>query len=389
MGAARIYTEGKTLEDLTQRKGKAMRFIDRRLIVIVALALLFTAGYFREVIWSQSPTASPMVLFTVPYYAPPEQLDLCGEAVPLHVQDVRERLDREFTIVVYGHAQVYLWLKRMQRHFPWLEKEIERNGLPNDLKYVAVAESDLQVSAYSPAGAVGPWQFMRNTGINYGLAQSEGIDQRRDFESSTQSAFRYLRDLHQLFQNWTLAIAGYNCGERRVQDEIKRQKVNSYYDLKLPAETERYIFRILAIKEVLSHPDKYGYFLPDGAGYPTVVVDRVNVALRSTVPVQTMAELAGVTYRDFKVLNPALISDSVPEGSYTLRVPREKGKEFLTRFEGLKETEEPHVITHKVKRGETLSGIALHYGVSASSLREWNGLQGDGVRIGQVLKIIK
>ncbi len=361
----------------------------RRLIIVIGLTLLFGAGYLREAIWSQSPAPGPSIPYVVPYFAPPEQLELCGEPAPLEVPEVKERLDREFTIVVHSHAQVYLWLKRMQRYFPWLEKEIARHGLPSDLKYVAVAESDLQLSASSPAGAVGPWQFMRGTGVNYGLAQAEGIDERRDFELSTQSAFRYLRDLRELFQNWTLAIAGYNCGERRVQDEMKRQKVSNYYSLKLPSETERYVFRILAIKEVLSHPEKYGYFLPEGAGYPSVAAERITVVAPCPLPVQTVAELAGITYRDFKNLNPAFVSDTLPEGSHTLRVPGEKGKDFGSRFEAFKAGYQPNAVFHKVGKGETLSGIAAHYGVSASSLQEWNGLKGDKVRLGQVLKIIR
>ena len=363
--------------------------MERRLVVVIALILLFSAVYVRETLWSQGSAPTPAVPFVVPYFAPPERLELCGEVVPVNLPDVRERLDREFTIVVYGHAQVYLWLKRMQRYFPWIEKEIERNGLPNDLKYVAVAESDLQISASSPAGAVGPWQFMRGTGANYGLTQMEGLDERRDFECSTQGAFRYLRDLHTLFHNWTLAIASYNCGERRVQDEMKKQKVDNYYALKLPTETERYVFRILAIKEVLSHPEKYGYFLPEGAGYPAIATERINVALPCPVPIQTMAEFAGITYRDFKSLNPALVSDTVPGGSRTLKVPPERSRDFQTRFETFKNSGQQGTVVHKVQSGETLSGIAARYGVSISSLREINGLQGDKVRVGQVLKIAK
>jgi membrane-bound lytic murein transglycosylase D len=388
-----IYSKNRWQEQNSAKnqgqERKKMSSNDKRLIIILGLTLLFCIAYLREGIWGQSPGPTPTIPFAVPYYAPPEQLELCGEAVPLDVPDVRERLDREFTIVVYSHAQVYLWLKRIQRYFPWLEKEIERNGLPSDLKYVAVAESDLQLLASSPAGAVGPWQFMRSTGVNYGLAQSEGIDERRDFEVSTQSAFRYLRDLHGLFQNWTLAIASYNCGEKRVQEEIKRQKMNSYYFLKLPAETERYIFRILAIKEVLSHPEKYGYFLPEGAGYPGIATDRINVGVPYALPVQTVAELAGITYRDFKNLNPAIVSDTIPQGSRTLKLPGERGKEFATRFETFKASCQLGAVLHKVGKGETLSGIAANYGVSTSSLREWNGLQSDTVRIGQVLKIMK
>lgn len=365
-----------------------MKIRDGRLLMVLVIALL-GVGALREAIWGENGSTPPPIPFVVPYFGPPESLALCGETVPLEVQEVRERLDREFTIVVHSHAQVYLWLKRMQRYFPWLEKEIARNGLPDDLKYVAVAESDLQLSASSPAGAVGPWQFIRSTGINYGLAQSEAVDERRDFERSTQCAFRYLRDLHGMFQNWTLAIAGYNCGERRVQDEIRRQKVKNYYTLKLPLETERYIFRILAIKEVLSHPEKYGYVLPAGAGYPEVAAERVNVTAPCSLPVQAVAELAGITYRDFKNLNPAFTADSLPQGTHTLRLPMNKGREFSSRYEAFKAGYQPQTLSHKVVKGETLTGIAAHFGVSIADLREWNGLQGDTVRPGQVLKIIR
>jgi len=177
----------------------------------------------------------------VPYFSMPQQSDLCGEPVPLQIEDVRERFDREFTLVVYNHAQVYLWLKRKERFFPSLERQLAQQKLPDDLKYVAVAESDLLAHAKSPAGAVGPWQFISTTGAHYGLDQTHLVDERHDFDKSTLSAFRYLQDLRNQFQNWTVAIAAYNCGERRMQDEMRKQKVNDYYSLKLPLETERYV----------------------------------------------------------------------------------------------------------------------------------------------------
>lgn len=370
-------------------KGEGMVIKEKCLVMVIVITLLAGAGVFHEKIWGEKPTGPAVTPFVVPYFAPPNRLDLCGEAVPLEVQEVKERLDREFTIIVHSHAQVYLWLKRMQRFFPWLETEISRNGLPDDLKYVAVAESDLQLSASSPAGAVGPWQFIRSTGMNYGLVQSDSLDERRDFERSTQCAFRYLRDLRGMFQSWTLAIAAYNCGERRVQDESRRQKVNDYYAMKLPLETERYIFRILAIKEVLRHAAKYGYVLPEGAGYPEVAVDRVDVAAPCDLPVQAVAELAGITYRDFKNLNPALTTHKLPQGAHTLKIPVNKGQEFSTRFETFKAGYQPRTILHKVAKGETLSGIAEHFGVTVAELQQGNGLQGDTVRPGQVLKIIR
>ncbi len=325
--------------------------------------------------------------FVVPYFSAPEQMELCGEPVPLDLMDVRERLDREFTIVVYSHAQVYLWLKRAERYFPWVESQLSANNLPDDLKYVAVAESDLMQSAASAAGAAGPWQFVSATGTRYGLNQAFGLDERYDFELATAGAFRYMSDLFRLFNNWTLAISAYNCGEKRIQDETARQKVSSYYLLKLPQETERYVFRILAIKEVLSHPEKYGYVLPKGAGYPPRQVEQVNLKMPCSVPLQSMAEGMGITYRQLKTLNPAFISDAMPSGSHTVKVPEGKGQGLMESMESIRRSYTPVVTQHKVAKGETLSGIAQHYHVAKEDLREWNRLKGDQVNVGQVIKI--
>jgi LysM repeat protein len=325
----------------------------------------------------------------VPYFPLPQQTDLCGEPVPLQLEDVRERFDREFTLVVYNHAQVYLWLKRKERFFPSLERQLSQQKLPDDLKYVAVAESDLLAHAQSPAGAVGPWQFIAATGAHYGLDQTRLVDERQDFDKSTTSAFRYLQDLHCQFQSWTLAIAAYNCGERRMHDEMRRQRVNDYYLLKLPLETERYIFRILAIKEILTHPDRYGYSLPTGAGYSAIRVDKVPVKLQSSVPIQTLAEAAGITYREFKKLNTAFISDTIPAGAFLLRVPEGRGKEFSTRLNALIAALKPTFSYHKVSKGETLTSIANRYNVSLDNLKEWNQLAGNTVKLGQNLKIAK
>lgn len=183
----------------------------------------------------------------VPYYPPPVRIDLCGEPVPLEYQEVLERFDKEFTLVVYNHAQVYRWLKRKERYFPWVEERLRRLNLPEDLKYVAIAESDPLPNA---------------------LQQRKSADKRYDFEGSTDSTFLYLGDLYRNYKSWSLAIAAYNCGEKRIMDESRAQGVRDYYHMKLPQETERYVFRILAIKAVLSDPTRYGYELPKGAGYP-------------------------------------------------------------------------------------------------------------------------
>ncbi len=183
--------------------------------------------------------------FMAPYYPPPDRIDLCGEPVPLQDQEVLERFDREFTLVVYNRAQVYWWLKYKERYFPLIEERLRRLNLPEDLKYVAIAES-------AP--------------LSSSLQQRKSVDNRYDFEGSTDSAFLYLGDLYRNYKSWSLAIAAYKGGEKRLMDESRAQGVMDYYHLDLPQETERYVFRVLAIKAVLSDPTRYGYELPKGAG---------------------------------------------------------------------------------------------------------------------------
>jgi hypothetical protein len=334
-----------------------------------------------------SKPALPLPVAVVPYFQIPEQSDLCGEPVPLRVAEVRERFDREFTIIVNSHAQVYLWLKRKERYFPWIEKLLASQGLPDDLKFVAVAESDLMPSAVSHAGAAGPWQFMAATACNFGMTQSGAIDDRYDFEVAASGALKYLKGLSGIFQNWTLAVASYNCGEKRVQDEMKKQKANNFYFLKLPQETERYIFRILAIKEVLSNPEKYGYYLPKGEGYQPRAVDRVSIKLPGPLPIMGAAEAGGISFREFKVLNPCFISDIIPKGEFTVKVPEGKGKDFETRIAEWKAAYKPALLVHKVAKGETISAIAIKYKTTDQDISSWNNITSNKIRPGQLLKI--
>jgi membrane-bound lytic murein transglycosylase D len=271
---------------------------------------------------------SPQMAPAAPFYPTPTNMDLCGEPVPLHSQDVFERFDKEFTIIVYNHAQVYLWLKRMERYFPWIEERLRRYGLPDDLKYVVIAESDLVPNVASNKGAAGPWQFMPSTGSSYGLQQRGSFDGRYDFERSTEGALRLLEDLRKRHNSWAIAIAAYNCGDKRIFEEARAQRVTDYYHMKLPQETERYVFRILAIKAVLGNPGQYGYSLPKGQGYPEHRLDRVTISLSSPLPIQTAAENAGITFREFKRLNPTFRSDSIPAGTFEIKLPEGKGTVF-------------------------------------------------------------
>jgi membrane-bound lytic murein transglycosylase D len=358
-------------------------------IGILFLVSVLWLGFSGLISWGGVDSKPPTPVFIIPFYDLPDRAELCGESVPLLIPDVRERFDREFTIVTNSHAQVYLWLKRTERYFPWIEKQLASKGLPDDLKYVAVAESDLMTSALSSAGAAGPWQFMAGTAGNYGMCQSGTVDERYDFEIAASGAFKHLNKLHDSLQNWTLAVAAYNCGERRVQDEIRKQKVSSYYQLKLPLETERYIFRILAIKEVLSKPEKYGYYLPKGAGYAPLSVEKVDITLPGPITITAAAEAAGITYREMKVLNPFLISDLIPKGNITIKVPVGKGKEFEKKIAAWKAEYKPIIVLHKVGKGDTIDGIAHKYNATRQEICDWNQLKDQKVRLGQSLKIYK
>ena len=255
----------------------------------------------------------------------PVRLEFAGEGVPLTRWDVAERLEREFFLSLGNPAQVVLWLKRSARYFPYIERELSRAGLPEDLKYVAVIESALLPSAYSHASALGIWQFIASTARRYGLAVSSGWDERRNPERSTAAALAYLRELRQRFGDWPLALAAYNAGEGRVDQALRQQGVSSYYQLALAAETERYVFRALAAKLILSEPERYGFEVAQEQRYRPYDADVVGVELRDRVAVAKLARQAGSFYRELKSLNPEIVDDWLAKGRYELRVPKGHG----------------------------------------------------------------
>ena len=214
--------------------------------------------------------------------------------MPLARWDVGERLEREFLLSLGNPAQVVLWLKRSARYFPYIERELTRAGLPEDLKYVAVIESALLPGAYSHASALGIWQFIASTAKRYGLAVTTGWDERRNPERSTAAALAYLRELRQRFPDWPLALAAYNAGEGRVEQALRHQGVASYYQVALADETERYVFRALAAKLILSEPERYGFEVPHEQRYRAYDADVVAIELRDRMAVAELARQAGL-----------------------------------------------------------------------------------------------
>jgi membrane-bound lytic murein transglycosylase D len=249
-------------------------------------------------------------------------MHLCGEPVPLNEPEVREALDREFTIEVWSRAQTTMWLKRAHRYFPEIERKLRARRLPLDLKYVAVAESDLRPLAKSSAGALGPWQFMAPTAQQAQLRCDKAVDERLNFGASTDAALAHLERLHRLFHNWPLALAAYNAGEGRVQKAMAVQGVNNFYHLSLPEETERYIFRVLAAKIILEDPGRYGFAIPEDQLYPPLSYDVVQLTAVQEVPVRRLAEASGTYYKVIKTLNPWIKGDSLAPGTFRLKIPK-------------------------------------------------------------------
>ncbi|MEW6658380.1 MAG: lytic transglycosylase domain-containing protein [Thermodesulfobacteriota bacterium] len=278
------------------------------------------------------PPAEPAQPLTFPYFRVPEKVALCGEPVPLDDPAVREDLDREFTIAVWSRAQTTMWLKRAQRYFPEIQRKIMAQRLPPDLKYVAVAESDFRPKARSSAGAKGIWQFIPPTAQRFQLKANDAIDERMEFSAATDAALRYLSQLHRLLNNWTLALAAYNCGEGRVQKEMAAQGVRDYYHLALPEETERYVHRIIAAKVLLENPGRYGFDIPQDQLYPPIDSDAVDFTIAKEVRVKILADACGTYYKTIKRLNPWINGATLPPGAYRLQVPKGTGPRFKEAY---------------------------------------------------------
>ena len=307
-----------------------------------------------------------------------EPIDFCGESVPLENQEVRERLEKEMLLTLADRPQVILWLKRSHRFMPLIEKELAANGLPDDLKYVAIAESALRPHAGSTAGAIGFWQFMQTTGRKYGLSVNAAIDERRSIYKSTRAAIAYLKFLYEEFQSWTLAAAAYNMGEEGLKSEMLLQEMNDYYRLYLPLETQRYIPRIISAKLILLNPEKYGFKLIEDDYYPPYEFDEVIVRCDQRTPIRLVAQAAGTYFKQIKDLNPDIRGHYLPAGSHAILLPKGSGDGFKERFDkavaGWQKNPDKHVYT--VKAGDNLSSIAKRFQVPLRALLVWNDLKG-------------
>lgn len=252
----------------------------------------------------------------------PDSISLAGEKTPLDQWEVREYFDRELQSNYFRHANMLYMLKLSNKLFPKIEKILKEQRVPDDFKYLCVAESSLQ-NQTSPAGAVGYWQFLKQTGISYGLEITDEVDERYDLEKSTIAACKYLKDAYNKFGSWTSAAAAYNCGMGGFNSRSNFQQNKNYYNLLLPEETNRYIFRILAYKYLMSNADVFGFIITNEDKYENVKSKTIEV--NSTIP--DLAKFAienGSNYKIVKMLNPWLRDKKLtvkPGKKYYIVVP--------------------------------------------------------------------
>ncbi len=252
----------------------------------------------------------------------PTHLEFCGEKVPLDQVDVRERLDRELLVNTYWQSSSLLAHKRANRWFPIIEPILKREGVPDDMKYIPLVESGL-TNAVSPAGAVGFWQFMQATATGHGLEVNNEVDERYNVVRSTEAACAFLKEAHARYGSWAMAAASYNLGQGNLEKQLGRQKEANYFDLLLPEETSRYIFRVLAMRSIIADPERYGFHLRKKDLYPSYLTHAVTL-VPPVADLNAFANANGTNYKTLKLLNPWLrdnILTDHPGKTYTVLLP--------------------------------------------------------------------
>ena len=252
----------------------------------------------------------------------PVKIDFADEEVPLNIADVKERFDRELIVNTNYHSYTILALKRANRAFPVIEPILKKNGVPDDFKYLAVIESGL-VNEVSNAGARGVWQFMPETAKGMGLEVNNNVDERYNLEKSTQAACDFILKAKAKFGSWTLAAASYNRGLAGVRRLIEFQKETNYYDLYMNEETSRYVFRIIALKEIMNSPTKYGFEVNKKDRYELIPTRKIEID-RPITDLVAFAKAQGINYKILKIHNPWLRSTRLRNATnkkYTIEIP--------------------------------------------------------------------
>ena len=296
---------------------KSIRFLS--LLTITFITLLFINAVNKSDV---DPNTNTHKNYKIKALTLPQNLNLAGERVPLEIEDVRERMDRELLVNTYWQSNGLLLLKRANKYFPIIEPLLKKHGLPDDFKFLALAESGF-TDETSTVGAAGMWHFMKGTGKEYGLEINSNVDERYNIEKATRVAAQYLKKSKERFGSWTLAAAAYNAGNYGVSRRLEAQMVDNYYDAKLADETERYVFRIIALKEIISNPEKFGFIYKKDDLYKLQKTYTIQVDSAIT-NITTFAKNYGMNYKEFKIYNPWLRENKLNNKSrkvYDIKIP--------------------------------------------------------------------
>jgi hypothetical protein len=283
------------------------------------VTLLFINGIDKS---KTDPVTSTSKTYKIKALKLPKNLNLAGERVPIEKADIRERMDRELLVNTYWQSNGLLLLKRANKYFPVLEPLLKKHGIPDDFKFLALAESAF-IDETSSAGAAGMWHFIKSTGKEYGLEINKNVDERYHIEKSTKVAAAYLKKAKKRLGSWTLAAAAYNAGNAGVARRLKAQQVSNYYDAILPDETERYVFRIIALKEIISNPKKYGFVFDQEDLYTLSKTRTVKVDTAIT-NIASFAKGYGLNYKELKLYNSWLRENKLNNKSrklYEIKIP--------------------------------------------------------------------
>lgn len=309
---------------------KSIIFISLSAIItgLVAVFIAFTSGSDLE----KTESERPLVLSMTASVSIPERMEFAGEQITFDRYDKRERMDRELNSFTYFHSTTLLLFKRANRFFPVIEPILKQQGVPDDLKYLAVIESSLDPRAVSPARAAGLWQFLQSTAKQYGLETTSDVDERYHVEKSTVAASRYLKEAYNRYGSWSAAALSYNGGQARITNGLQEQEVDDSLDLWLVEETSRYYYRMLAIKQIFENPQQYGFIIKPDHLYKPMEFKEVKVS--SSIPnLVDFAKQHNITYAQLKDFNSWLRNTSLsnPAGkTYTLLIPTQDDLYYKT-----------------------------------------------------------
>lgn len=373
-------------------------------VFVMSLGKLFTSSTTTDA-KEKAPTTDRFNVYSVQV---PADASFAGEKVPLEDFDVYERLDKELLVNTFYQSQTLLLHKRANRWFPLIIPILKRYGIPEDFKYIPMIETGF-TNSVSQAGAAGYWQFLDKTAREYDLEVNEYVDERYNVEKATEAACKYFKESYKQFGNWSMVAAAYNMGPTGLKNQVKKQGENSYYDLLLNSETARYVFRLIAVKQIIEYPERYGYRIFKKDLYPPLETYKVKVDTAITNFV-SFARQHNINYKLLRIVNPWLRDAHLPNASrktYFLEIPKNislykevlqeelKGsnQQLLPQEENesvSQAMDEPefnaanleaamagrglHKLEHAVAEGEDLDAIAGHYKISGQQLALWNNL---------------